>query len=91
MNFFDVLQLMGGIILSVGNIPQIVKILKTKSVGDFHLSTYCLFLFGMGLMEVYGIYLVIHHAGMAFLLTNSLSLVIDVIMLTLLMVYRTQK
>lgn len=36
---FDFLQLLGGIILSVGYIPQIIKIIKTKSAIDFNINT----------------------------------------------------
>jgi MtN3 and saliva related transmembrane protein len=32
---FSVMQLIGGVILSLGWIPQIIQILKTKSVSDY--------------------------------------------------------
>ena len=77
---YDLLQLLGGIILGVGYIPQITKMIRTKSAEDFSLKTYFLLLLGIGCMEVYAIRLTFTGSGEMFLVTNTLSLLITGIM-----------
>lgn len=74
MTIFDILQLIGGIILAVGYIPQIRQIIRTKSCKDLNLKTYIALAVGMGFMEVYAINLASTGAGTMFLITNSISL-----------------
>jgi MtN3 and saliva related transmembrane protein len=76
--FVNLLQLIGGVILSIGYIPQIAKIIKTKSVGDFSLIYLGSIFGGIVLMEIYAIYMffVVHTAG-AFALTNTLSFILS--------------
>ncbi len=81
-------QLVGGIILSFGWIPQIIQMVKTKSSKDLNPNTFWLLLTGIGLMEVYAVSLAMDGVGFAFLITNSLSLVLIVIILALIMKYR---
>ncbi|MNO19074.1 hypothetical protein D3C76_87990 [compost metagenome] len=71
---FSVMQLLGGIILSLGWIPQIAQILQTKSVADLSLKSYLLMLLGIALMEAYAVNLTLTGVGLAFLITNTLSL-----------------
>lgn len=85
--FFDILQLVGGIIMSFGQIPQILQILRTKSAVDLNLKTYVMMFTGISLMEVYAINLVIHGSGGAFLTTNSFSLITSGIMIILILKY----
>lgn len=85
--FFDILQLAGGIIMSFGQIPQILQILRTKSAVDLNLKTYVMMFTGISLMEVYAINLVIHGSGGAFLTTNSFSLITSGIMIILILKY----
>lgn len=85
--FFDFLQLIGGIIMSFGQIPQIVQILKTKSAKDLNLKTYIMMFTGISLMETYGVNLVIHGSGEAFLITNTASLIASGIMIILILKY----
>lgn len=73
---FALMQLFGGIILSVGWIPQIIQIVRTKSVADLNLKAYLLMLLGIGLMEAYAVNLALQGSGLAFLITNSLSLAV---------------
>lgn len=78
LSFVNLLQLIGGVILSVGYIPQIAKIIKTKSVGDFSLMYLGSIFGGIVLMEVYGLYMFFHeHAAGAFALTNTLSFILS--------------
>lgn len=63
---FSLMQLIGGVILSLGWLPQIIQILKTKSVADLNLKSYLLMLLGIGLMEAYAVNLVLTGVGLAF-------------------------
>ena len=71
---FNTIQLVGGLILSFGYIPQILQIIRTKSVKDLNFKTIVLVFTGIMCMELYAMY--IFTEGMMFLVTNSLSLVL---------------
>ncbi|WMT42774.1 PQ-loop domain-containing transporter [Paenibacillus sp. D2_2] len=85
---FSILQLIGGGILAIGWIPQIMQIMKTKSVKDLSLKSYLFMLLGIGLMEIYAIDLVANGSGIAFLMTNSLSLLVLLFVIMLVLRYR---
>ncbi|GIO40216.1 hypothetical protein J41TS12_50770 [Paenibacillus antibioticophila] len=87
---FSVMQLTGGIILSLGFIPQIVQIFKTRSVKDLSLKSYLLMLFGISLMEVYAVSLVVEGTGLAFLMTNTLSFMMVSIVILLILRFRSR-
>lgn len=84
---FDALQLAGGAIMSFGQIPQILQIIRTKSAKDLNLKTYIMMLTGILLMEIYAVNLVFHGSGGAFLITNSISLLASAIMVFLILKY----
>ncbi len=88
---FNVLQLIGGIMLSFGYIPQIIQIVKTKSTEDLNMKTFVMTLIGISLMETYAINLVVHGSGIAFLITNSLSLITAAVIVILMITYRRKK
>ena len=73
---FSILQLLGGAILSIGYIPQIAQLIRTRSCHDLNLKTYLSILAGVALMEVYAVNLALHGSGLMFLITNSASLLI---------------
>lgn len=77
MNVFDALQLAGGIILSVGNIPQIRQLIRTKDSNGLNIGTFNSMLLGIGLMEVYAINLALNGMGVMFLITNTLALIMS--------------
>ncbi|MEK5238719.1 PQ-loop domain-containing transporter [Paenibacillus sp. FSL L8-0470] len=82
---FSLMQLIGGVILSLGWLPQIIQILKTKSVADLNLKSYLLMLLGIGLMEAYAVSLVLTGVGLAFFITNTMSLtVVSVVVILIL-------
>lgn len=94
MNFdfgviFNLLQLIGGIILSIGYIPQIAKTVKTKSVEDLSSAYYFNIFIGVGLMEAYALYnvLILGTAKM-FLVTNTVAWLLGGTMLFLTLRYR---
>jgi MtN3 and saliva related transmembrane protein len=82
------MQLIGGIILSVGWIPQILQIIKTRSVADLSLKSYLLMLLGIALMEAYAVNLAAQGVGLAFLITNTLSLAVVSTVVLLIIRYR---
>lgn len=84
---FNFLQLLGGMIMSVGQIPQISQIVKTKSAKDLNLKTYIMMFTGILLMEIYAVNLVVHGSGGAFLITNTISLLASAVMITLILKY----
>lgn len=91
LNFFDVLQLIGGIILAIGYIPQIKQIIKTKSVQDINLKMFTMMFTGVGLMEIYAINLVVNGSGFAFLITNTIALLLALTIIILVMRYQPSK
>lgn len=89
--FFDALQLIGGAIMSFGQIPQILQILKTKSAKDLNLKTFVMMFTGILLMEIYAVNLVLKGSGGAFLITNTVSLIASSIMVSLILKYGNKK
>lgn len=89
MNLFDLFQLAGGFILSFGYLPQIIQLIKTKSARDLNLKTLFLIFFGIFLMELYAINLVLHNAGHMFLITNTMSLILSIVMYVLAWKYKS--
>lgn len=87
---FSIMQLIGGIILAFGWIPQITQIVKTKSVKDLSLKSYLLILLGITLMEVYALSLVATGIGLPFLITNTLSLGVVLVIIILILRYRSR-
>ncbi len=87
--FFDFIQLFGGILLTIGYIPQIRKILRTRNVESFDMTAFSIIALGIGCMEAYATYqwFVLGVAG-AFMITNSISFVIALIMVGLILLYR---
>lgn len=88
---FNILQILGGLILSLGQIPQMIQIAKTKSARDISLSTYMMIFIGAFLMEIYAVNITVHGAGWAYLITNSLSLLATSIMIFLIIKYGEKK
>lgn len=86
---FNFLQLTGGIILTIGYLPQLSKILKTKNVESFSLWSLSLVAFGIFLMELYAIHLVYTTSeGLSFLITNTLSFLCAISIVILVLKYK---
>lgn len=75
MKLFDVIQLIGGIIVSVGYIPQIVQIIKTHSIRDLNIKTYLALFIGIGMMEIYATEQFLNGTAKMFFVTNTISLI----------------
>ena len=90
-NLFGLFQLIGGIIMSVGYIPQIVQILRTKSSEGLNLKSFRMIFIGILLYEVYAISLVVlDRSGHMYLITNSVSTLLSGIMCILIVFYRNK-
>lgn len=85
---FDFLQLLGGIILSVGYIPQIIKLVKTKSASDFNIKTFIMVWIGIFFMEIYAVNLVLGGNGLMYLVTNTMSLLVQSVLVIFILKYR---
>lgn len=57
MNIFDYLQLVGGMILAVSYVPQIIKTYKVKKVDEISLAFWSMLFVGLSLMEVNALHL----------------------------------
>lgn len=88
LNIFDLLQFLGGLVLSFGYIPQLIQIIKTKSVKDLNFKTFLSVFIGILLMEIYAINLVVCGSGVMFLVTNSMALVLAVFMVILILIFK---
>lgn len=81
----DILQFIGGIILSIGYIPQLRQIIKTKSVKDLNITYLKSLVVGIGLMEIYAVYNI--GVTLMFFVTNTISFILAVVMLVLFKIY----
>jgi MtN3 and saliva related transmembrane protein len=84
---YDFIQLFGGIILTSGYLPQIMKIYKTKDATAISIPFYCLLVFGICLYEIYAVHLFINQNIYAFLVTNTMSLISSIIILLMVVFY----
>ena len=83
MNIYEILQLIGGLILAVGGIPQLEQIIRTKSVKDINITSIMTLILGMILMEIYAV----HMELVMFVITNTLSLILAIAKLSLKIYY----
>jgi len=85
----ELAQFIGGIIICIANLPQIYQIIKTKKVEGLNLVTFFLIFVGVCLMEVYAIELFMKGIGSALLITTSISVVLNFLMVFF--IYRYKK
>ena len=87
-NIIGIFQLIGGIILSVGYIPQIVQIFRTKSSEGLNFKSFGMIFAGILLYEIYAISLVvINDSGHMYLITNSISVLLSGLMCSLIKIF----
>lgn len=80
---FDVLGLTGGLTLSLCLIPQIIKVLKTKSVNDLSLSWLFISFLGLIQMQIYVIYYVL----IPLLISLTIEIILIIILISLKFLY----
>lgn len=84
-------QLVGGLVLSVGMIPQIIQLIKTKQANDLNHVSVLTILLGVALMEVYAIGLSMQGVGLPFLITNTASLILEIILALAVLKYKKKR
>lgn len=91
-NFYGLFQLIGGIIMSVGYIPQIAQILRRKSSEGLNLKSFGMIFAGILLYEIYAIALVVlESSGHMYLITNSVSTLLSGLMCLLIVFFRKKR
>lgn len=91
-NFFGVFQLIGGIIMSVGYIPQITQLLRTKSSKGLNPRSFGMIFTGILLYEIYAVFLVVlDGSGYMYLITNSVSTLLSGLMCLLIRIYKDKE
>lgn len=91
-NIFGIFQLIGGVIMSVGYIPQIVQMLRTKSSEGLNFKSFGMIFAGIALYEIYAVSLVvIDGSGHMYLITNSVSTLLSGLMCLLIKVYEKRE
>lgn len=91
MDVFDIAQICGAIILSMGYMPQIVQIIKTKSVKDINGNTLLMTFVGIVLFQMYAVHLMLEGKGTLLAGTNSLSLLLSGTMVALKTIYNQKR
>jgi len=86
MNFTDILGFVAGICVMTSVIPQILKVWRTKKVKDISLLTFSVLTFGVALWVVYGIL----KKDMPIIITNSISLFLNLIMVYFIVYYEKE-
>lgn len=88
MSFPTLCQLIGGILLTSGYVPQIVQAVQTRSMRDVNLGFIGMVFAGICLYEVYAVSLVLKGTGGAYLATNTVSLICSGVLVWLKIRYR---
>ena len=89
-SIMDLLQIGGGVVLCAGYVPQIRRIITTRSAHDLSLSMWLSVLVGLIAMEIYAVHLLLTTGTVAVLLTNTVSLLFSVAMVSLILTYGTR-
>jgi MtN3 and saliva related transmembrane protein len=84
MEFIEGLGLVAGICTSSSIVPQLVKSIKTKQVKDVSVVMFIVLFTGNGLWIYYGL----SKSDVPIVLTNSLSVILNIAMLVLKYKYR---
>jgi MtN3 and saliva related transmembrane protein len=86
----NLVQLIGGIIISIGYFPQIKQILKTKNVESYNFHSLLSVVVGVGCMEVYSVYKLFNANVIMLIITNSISLILATTVFVLFVKYKKE-
>lgn len=78
MDLQNLLGLLAGILTTVSFLPQLTKVIKTKSAKDLSLGMLLIFCIGIILWIIYGILI----KSLPIILTNSATLVLVLVLLS---------
>jgi uncharacterized protein with PQ loop repeat len=76
---FDILVLLGGLIVAFGTIPQIEQMVRTKSVNDINLTNVILTLVGIVMMMIFSV----HHNLIFLILADLINFLLVLVVLIL--------
>ena len=78
--------------MSVGYIPQIRQIIRTKSSEGLNMKTFAMIFAGILLYEIYAVSLVLKNgSGHMYLITNTISMIFSGTMCLLITVFKPRK
>ncbi|OMQ13163.1 SemiSWEET family sugar transporter [[Flexibacter] sp. ATCC 35103] len=86
MNLIDAVGLFAGTCVTISVIPQIIKVWKTKKVKQISLKTFGILTFGILVWIIYGIL----KEDLPIILTNSVSLCLNLIMVYFIIYYEKE-
>lgn len=86
MNSTDLIGLLAGICVTVSVIPQIYKVWKTKKVKAISLVTFSMLTVGIAIWVVYGVL----KDDLPIIVTNSVSLCLNLIMIYFIVYYEKE-
>ncbi|MBZ4034952.1 SemiSWEET transporter [Flavobacterium sp. 17A] len=86
MNYIDIIGLTAGTCITLSTIPQILKVWKTKKVKEISLKMFATLTFGIVMWIVYGIL----KNDFPIIITNSISLVLNLIMVYFIIYYEKE-
>ena len=78
-DYIEYLGLLAGFCTASSFLPQIIKIVKTKAVADISKLMYFMYITGLALWVIYGLY---YHSW-PLIITNSVTLIFALIVLSL--------
>lgn len=87
----NLMQVVGGLLISVGYIPQIVKTNRIKKVDNFSPVYYLLIWFGVGMSFLYGIDLAVKTSDLGLAIGQGFSFTVVSLMLLSYLAYRSGK
>ncbi|RED22563.1 MtN3 and saliva related transmembrane protein [Flavobacterium cutihirudinis] len=87
MDFTEIIGLLAGTCVTISVIPQILKVWKTKKVREISLRTFSILTFGIFVWIVYGVL----KKDFPIIITNSISLFLNLIMVYFLLYYEKEK
>lgn len=87
MDFTEIIGLFAGTCVTISVIPQILKVWKTKKVREISLRTFGILTFGILVWIIYGVL----KKDFPIIITNSISLCLNLIMVYFLIYYEKEK
>ncbi|MNK49261.1 MtN3/saliva family protein [compost metagenome] len=86
MNFVEIIGLFAGTCVTFATIPQILKVWRTKKVKEISLKMFGILTFGIAVWIVYGIL----KKDFPIILTNSISFILNLIMVYFIIYYEKE-
>lgn len=76
-NFIEAIGSIAGILTTAAFLPQVIKVIQTRSTGDLSIGMFFMLVTGVALWLVYGLYI----SSMPIILANAVTLVLNLIIL----------